>query len=167
MDERTSSFLATFVTGRSKSVAPGANDFQVDTADYDGTNHQAFRTKLVQLALTEPKSYFKLRAMVLEKVKKEAVLLQYKVYYNLLTSGENATGTAIITDATATGIGESLTEIMKPCVPAQEANKFALSAAKTIGKICEDAIEMIIPLNYKDIAEERTRKQTEGNMGFN
>ena len=100
-------------------------------------------------------------------MKKEAVQLQYKVYYNLLTQGLDAKGLVIVNETTATGTGESLKDIMVPCVPAQKANKFALSAAKTIGKICKDAIEMIILLNYKDIAEERTRKQTEGNLGFN
>ena len=167
MAELLEEFMTNFAGAKNKSVAASANDFQVDTADYDGTNHQAFRTKLVQLALTEPKAYFRLRSIVLEKVKKEAVQLQYKVYYNLLTQGLDAKGLVIVTDASSTGTGESLKDIMVPCVPAQEANKFALSAAKTIGKICEDAIEMIIPLNYKDIAEERTRKQTEGNLGFN
>ena len=48
----------------------------------------------------------------------------------------------------------------------QDCNKFALAAAKTIDKISEDAVEMIIPLNYKDIAEARVKKQTEGNLGF-
>ena len=56
--------IANMLGAKNKSVAAGANDFQVDTADYDGTNHQAFRTKLVQLALTEPKAYFRLRSMV-------------------------------------------------------------------------------------------------------
>ena len=103
--------------------------------------------------------------MVLEKVKKEAVKEQYRVYYNLLTSGCNKSGSAIIgsADNEDTAVGP-LSQIMIPCYPSQEAKQIAFSAAKTIGKICEDAIKLTISYNYEDIAEERARKQTEGNL---
>jgi hypothetical protein len=37
---------------------------------------------------------------------------------------------------------------------------------KTIDKISEEAIEMILPMNYKKISEDRTMAHTAGNLGF-
>ena len=139
------------------SANPIQSNFNVNTADYTGILHDEYRTRLVQLAISDPKSYFKLRENVLATVKKEAVETQYKVYYNLLHAGTNKDGNKIDTP-----MGEQFS----PSVPMQECNKFALAAAKTINEIAEKAVEMIIPLNYKDIAESRVKKQTEGNLGF-
>jgi hypothetical protein len=43
----------------------------------------------------------------------------------------------------------------------------ALKAAKTIDAIAEEAVEMLLPSDYRKIAEARTSQRTAGNMGFN
>ena len=62
-------------------------NFKIDPSDYRGIEHEEFRTNLLNLALTRPTEYNKLRMMVLKKVKKAAVESQYSIYYYLLTDG--------------------------------------------------------------------------------
>ena len=144
------------VTGRTTA----STSFKIDTSDYLGIDHESYKTKLFQLAITKPEDYFQLREEVLEQVKREAVSTQYDVYYNLLSTGTKSDGTTpYIADLV-------LRNYFCPSVPLQETNQFALKASKTIDAICEEAIEMLIPMNYKEIAENRLKKRTEGNLGF-
>ena len=59
-------------------------NFKIDASDYRGIEHEEFRTNLLNLALTQPTEYNKLRMIVLKKVKKAAVDAQYTIYYYLL-----------------------------------------------------------------------------------
>jgi hypothetical protein len=62
-------------------------NFKIDPIDYKGIEHEEFTTNLLNLALTRPTEYNKLRMHVLKKVKKAAVESQYSIYYYLLTDG--------------------------------------------------------------------------------
>ncbi len=59
-------------------------NFKIDPSDYRGIEHEEFRTNLLNLALTRPTEYNKLRMNVLKKVTKAAVESQYSIYYYLL-----------------------------------------------------------------------------------
>ena len=83
------------------------------------------------------------------------------MYYNLLSEGKTSAGAPIVNS-----LGQKYIKLFKPCVPLLETNQFALKASKTIDAICEEAIELLIPMDYKDIAEKRMKKKTEGNLGF-
>ena len=67
-------------------------NFKIDPSDYRGIEHEEFRTNLLNLALTQPTAYNKLRMNVLKKVKKAAVESQYAIYYYLLTEGCSVAG---------------------------------------------------------------------------
>ncbi len=108
---------------------------------------------------------------VLKKVKKLAVDSQYCIYYYLLTEGckaENDGKTkgnnilAGLTDGT-----DQYQYIFKPNVPKHIVNEFALKASATIDKIAEEAINMILPDDWKTIADQRLYTKTKGNTGFN
>jgi hypothetical protein len=45
-------------------------------------------------------------------------------------------------------------------------NEFALKASATIDKIAEEALNMIMPKDWKTIADERLYSKTKGNLGF-
>ena len=126
-------------------------DFKLDTADYLSIEYNAFRDEMLELALSKPSEYFKLRRIVLDKVKKDAVENKYTTYYNLLSAGTDAGGSKI-----ADGF--------VPRYPKQLVNQFALGAAKTVDKIAEEAIELLLPRNYKDIANERTSTKGKSSM---
>ena len=59
---------------------PGFN-FKVNPSDFRGIEHEKFRTKLLNLAITKPTEYNDLRMQVLEAVKERAVNAQYNIYY--------------------------------------------------------------------------------------
>jgi len=144
------------------SVSSGGDggdfNFKINPADYLGIAHEEFKTEILQLALTKPSEYFELRKRVLANVKKTAVQKQYYIYYRLLTNGSTED------DPDNGSIANN--EIFTPNIPKQKVNEFALKAAKVIDQIAEEAIEMILPMNYKKIAENRTMQHTAGNLGF-
>ena len=86
---------------------------------------------------------------------------QYNIYYNLLTNGVKADGaTSIFTGLD--GGAPAAADLFKPKYPKQLVNQFALGAAKTIDKISEDAVELVLPRDYKSIANERTSTKSKG-----
>ena len=146
-------------------------DFKIDVSDFRGIEHEEFRTNLLNLALTKPTDYNKLRMHVLRKVKKAAVNAQYGIYYYLLTDGCAASDDGktksnnILFDA-KDGI-DNYQDIFKPCIPKNLVNEFAMKASATIDKIAEEAINMILPDDWKTIADQRLYTKTKGNTGFN
>ena len=146
-------------------------NFKIDPSEYTGIEHEELRTNLLNLALTQPTAYNKLRMNVLKKVKKAAAESQYAIYYYLLTEGCSAAEDgktksnhilAGATDGSVDHVG-----IFKPCVPKHIVNEFALKASATIDKIAEEAINMILPDDWKTIADQRLYTKTKGNTGFN
>jgi len=145
-------------------------NFKLDPNDYLGTEHEAFKTKMLEMALAQPTRYFAIRRAVLDNVKNAAVQAQYDIYYYLLTNGSiqgqfNRPG-SISTGFEAPANANTYLRTFQPNIPKQQVNEFALKAAKTIDAIAEEAIEMILPIDYKKISENRQIQQTAGNLGF-
>lgn len=135
------------------------SDFKIDPSDYLSIDYETFRDDMLELALSQPAQYFQLRKAVLKAVKRQACINQYNIYYNLLTQGLKSDGaTSIFADADA----PAAAALFKPKYPKQLVNQFALGAAKTIDKISEDAVELILPRDYKSIANERTSTKSKG-----
>ena len=61
---------------------------------------------------------------------------------------------------------DGLEPAFQPCMPKQLVNEFALKAAKTIEAIADEAVEMLLPMNYRKIAEGREISKTASNLGF-
>ena len=138
------------------------NDFKIDTGDYLGIKYESFKDEMLALALAEPSEYFRLRKVVLQKVKQQAVEDQFRIYYNLLTAGKDKGGGDIIPrDA---GLSEETARKFAPNYPKQLTSQFALGAAKTIDKIAEEAVEILLPKDYKSISQDRFSKMAEGKM---
>ena len=148
-------------------------NFKLNPADYLGIDNESFKTNMLQLALTKPTQYFELRKAVLENVKRAAVKQQYAIYYWLLTEG-----TAAEVDGSDSGysvidrpqqhrsVERATSDLFEPNLPKQKVNEFALKAAKTIDAIAEEAIEMILPMDYKKISDDRVMQHTAANLGF-
>ena len=69
------------------------NDFRIDTSDYLGISHSTYKNRLMSLALTQPSQYFKLREIVAEKVKEQAIKSMYNTFYYVMTEGKGYDGT--------------------------------------------------------------------------
>jgi hypothetical protein len=122
-------------------------DFQVDTGDYLGFNHQGFLREMYSLALSNPSKYFEIREKVIKSMRDENVKMIYKTLYNALVLGTNAAGSEIC---------------RPPHYPKQEVATITLGAAQTIQKIFEDAVELILPADFKRLAEERLSTKAKG-----
>ena len=120
-------------------------DFKINPSNYAGIDHEAYRSDMLQLALSQPTVYTQLRKDVLQAVKKEAVNSQYAIYYYLLTAGCKPSPDGKRIDVRVlTGLSsEGQAGDFVPHVPKQLVNEFSLKVSKTIENIAEEAIEMI------------------------
>ena len=139
-----------------------ATTFELNTSDYLGIDHAAFRDDMLALALSKPSEYFLLRKQVLAAVKRDAVANIYKIYYNLLTEGKDGRGNLVLSGGFETGLADTIVRAFVPKYPKQKVNEFALGASETIDKIAEDAIEILLPRGYEDIAKERSSTKSKG-----
>ena len=128
-----------------------ADRFVIDTEDFLGLKYEAFRNELYALALSTPADYMKLRKEVLATVKNQSIKDIYTQFYNLLSKGEDINGAQIST-------------LPPPSYPAQLVSKFALKAARTLDTILEEAIEIILPLNFKELSTKRLEDQSKQNF---
>ena len=138
--------------------------FRLNTSNYLGLNHNTFKNKLLEIALTQPAQYFKIRENVLKNVKEKAISNMYDTFYNVMTKGtvEGPTGTQnAANDALNPIAGITVETMFVPNYPNQKVTEFALGAAKTLDSICDECIEIIMPLNYKDLAEARLARKGE------
>ena len=131
-----------------------SQNFKLDTTDYLGISYTSYKNDLMQLALTNPNQYYELRKNVLEAVKIKAISNLYDTIYSVLTDGEVSNGVSAAGNATAAGI-------FKPHYPKQEVTKVALSASQTMQKIIDDVVDIILPLDYTELAKQRLARKGE------
>jgi hypothetical protein len=74
-----------------------------------------------------------------------------------MTSGNTSDG-----GSAADGAAAEATFV--PNYPQQKVTEFALGAAKTMDALCDECVEIILPLNYRDLAEQRLARKGEANM---
>ena len=133
------------------------NNFKIDTSNYLGISHNTYKQKLLELSLTKPEQYFELRETVLKNVKENAIKQLYENFYSIMTDGN-------IFGAGSAAEGTAAEAIFVPNYPQQKVTEFALGAAKTMDSLCDECVEIILPLNYRDLAEQRLARKGESNM---
>lgn len=130
--------------------------FAVTPSNYLGFEYEEYKNDLYALALSKPSEYFKLRKEVVKSVKTDAVGDIYKTFTRILSEGQNATGNRdIIVENGNTH---------RPKYPAQEISKIALKAARTLDDILEDVIDIILPNDFKQLANQRAVKISNENI---
>jgi hypothetical protein len=118
-----------------------AENFKIETDDYLSYNYDEYRNSLYALALTKPSDYFALRSLVLAAVKKKAVANVYETFFNVLSKGIVDNNAMLETVRTG-----------GPAYPKQLVTKIALKAARTLDIILNEVIEIILPQDYKTLA---------------
>ena len=88
----------------------------------------------------------------------------YNVYYKLLTAGKDGNDQHILAGTARGEVLPATVDMFVPKYPKQKVNEFALGASETIDKIAEDAIEILLPRGYEDIAKERSSTKGKGTM---
>ena len=139
-----------------------SQNFKIDTTNYLGIGHSTFKNKLLEIALTQPAQYFKIRENVLKNVKEKAISNMYETFYSVMTEGKIG-GVNAAYDGGNLIAGLDVNTMFVPNYPNQKVTEFALGAAKTLDSICDECIEIIMLLNYKDLAEARLARKGEAN----
>jgi hypothetical protein len=127
--------------------------FKIAPRNYLGLEWQRYKADLYALALSKPAVYATIRQNVLDKVKNDAIDKMYETFYNVLSEGKVA-GADLITNRGTP---------FRPNYPEQEINSFCLSACKTLEAICDECIEILIPIDYNKIL--RSKFAEVGRMG--
>ena len=79
-----------------------------------------------------------------------------------MTAGKDGSDQHILAGANRGEVAPSTVNMFVPKYPKQKVNEFALGASETIDKIAEDAIEILLPRGYEDIAKERSSTKSKG-----
>ena len=116
------------------------SNFEINTDDYLGFEYEEYLNNINAMAISKPSEYYKLRAELLARVKKKVVKDVYDAYYNLLTTEP---------------VGKFNGQDLIPNYPTQKASKFALEASATTNAILNKALEIVLPINYSDIATQK------------
>ena len=129
--------------------------FAVTPSNYLGFEYEEYKNDLYALALSKPSEYFKLRKEVVKAVKTDAVGNIYDTFTKVLSEGKKLNGQDIIVENGNTH---------RPKYPSQEISKISLKAARTLDDILEDVIDIILPNDFKQLANQRTVKISNENI---
>ena len=116
------------------------SNFEINTDDYLGFEYEEYLNNINAMAISKPSDYYKMRAELLARVKKKVVKDVYDAYYKLLTSEP---------------IGKFNGQDLIPHYPTQKASKFALEASATTNAILNKALEIVLPIDYSNIANQK------------
>ena len=116
------------------------SNFEINTDDYLGFEYEEYLNNVNAMAISKPSEYYKMRAEVLAEVKKKVVKEVYTAYYTLLTTKV---------------MGRFNGADFVPHYPTQKASRFALEASATTNAILNTALEIVLPVNYTDIANQK------------
>ena len=136
-----------------------SQNFRIDTSNYLGIEHSNFKNKLMEIALTTPADYFELREFVLRAVKEQAIKTFYDTIYYVLSEGKL---TAASPAGSAAGAARRA-GLFLPKYPKQKITEIALQGAKTMDSIIDDVIEIILPIDYQQLAAQRLSRKGEAN----
>ena len=125
--------------------------FEINTSNYLGLDYSTYKNDLYALALSKPSDYFVLRKNTLKIVKEQAIANIYKSFYNLLLKGQDIDG-------------NDIPDLGSPGFPAQEVSKIALQASKSLDNMLEKIIQIILPLDFKELATKRLEEQSKQNF---
>jgi hypothetical protein len=117
-------------------------DGKVDVNNFLGHNYSAYKSKIYALAISKPSVYFKMRESVIQKVKTNAVQQLYDTFFFILRDGTDARQNNVVNDGDTT---------YAPSMPLNSINNFCLSASATLDEICEECVNMILPIDFNTI----------------
>ena len=126
--------------------------FKVRPSNQLGIEHTRARNKLMAVALSKPELYYELRDDAYKSITVDLVDKIYATYWNLLVDGTKPDGSKLMLGLTA----------FSPALPESQAGLFALRAAKAVEEIANEAIDTILPRDFKDLAQTRSKQILQG-----
>lgn len=131
----------TRITNQAKA---GISNFKVDPNNILGRDQKSGRNKLYAQAILKPADYLIQRESAMETVIDALNNDMYTHFWNFLTLGMDKDKAQIL----------FLPDGNKfmPGLPESTVSKFCLKVAETMEEITEEAFEMVMPINHKDLA---------------
>ena len=133
------------------------NNFRVDPNQYLNQTHSLYRNSLYSVALSNPTKYFKYQKEVNDYVRTQAIQNLYNTIYDALNTGTKVGGAVLISNALPQGTPTA------PKVSEKLINEISLSAASTLNSILDEVLEMICPIDYNTLANNRLKISGESN----
>jgi len=138
--------------------------FRVNTSNYLGISHNNYKNNLLQMALTNTDKYFKLRSIVVKKVKEDAIRQMYETFYNVMTRGTDLAGNPIAPNIQVEDELGANVAVFQPEYPEQKVCEFALGCTRTLEALCEECVQIIMPADYRELAMGRLARKGEANL---
>ena len=134
-------------------MADPTDRFFLDTSNYLSYDYESYRNSMYALSLSQPSRYFEIRKQVLEQVRNDYIKNIYTVFYNLLALGKDKDGNDLpgLTDP-------------RPGYPKQLVSQYSLKCARTVEQMLAGALEIILPVDFKDLATKRLQDQSKENF---
>ena len=119
-------------------------NFNLDTSDYLGIKYDEYINFMQSKSISQPTEYTRIRNSVIKQLKQDLLEQTFKSYYNLLTTGNGFNDLP-----------------MAPSYPKQEASNFALGVTKTINKILDEVLAIVLPAQQADFARLQQGKKAQ------
>ncbi len=110
-------------------------DFKINVGNYFGVDHETYFDNLQAFAITKPSEYMQMRAVIIEKAKKDNMVMIYNLFYNLLTTGYKSDGSAHILTFRDSPATREWIDLFVPNMSKQQVSEKLLTAVKTMNKI--------------------------------
>ena len=136
-------------------------NFKVDVKNYLGLENSAYKSRMMQIALTNPTNFYKIRENVLKNVIENAIGDLYDTLYNVMTSGLVKIGGRDVNASSDGGAVPAGGDAFRPQIPKQQVSEFALKAAKTLEDIVREAVEIMLPEDFLDLAKARIARTSD------
>ena len=127
--------------------------FEVDANNYLGNEYADHTSKCLSLALSDPKTFYNVRANVVRNLKRNIIRDFYKKIFLVLSTGETEPGVSVYKNE---GGGAPINAVeYKVSYPKQKINELSLSIVATLDKILEEVASIILPDKLQREVESR------------
>ena len=120
-------------------------NFEVNTSNYLGYDYQSWQRKQYANALKDPSKYAQMREDVISSMRNDAVRDVYQTISLALTKGLSKQNQFLCDP---------------PCYPDQLVAELALEGSQTMERIMQKCVDIIIPRDYQDLANNRLHEQS-------
>ena len=125
--------------------------FHLDVKNSIGLEYKKVRMDLMSLALSKPSLYYDLRKEIITAITEKQVEDAYELYWDLLRNGIIGGDQMEYVNT----VGGKVNFV--PNLPEQKISQFAMKVAQTIEDICEEAVSLILPDDYLQLAQQRQK----------
>ena len=128
------------------------NKFQLNTDDVLGLQYSQFISNIRGVAIANPAEYYKLRAQLMQTVKRDAVGALYNSIFNVLTKGVDINNQPIQAPGGSVVLGRG--EYV-PQYPSQKTNDFAIHCASILAEHLNKVVDILLPDEFESIASKK------------